>query len=150
MLSAWPLRGPGEQLLGFLRLSSATKSCNAFSSQGWLAQWPAWWVPHWQPCVVKGLERASCLHFSLHLPSLDLPRSTESFVVVVKGPHRGCEPTRAQGKTPGGWRRSDGHSPPNSAWVFLANSHSSWNKIRMFLTGGKHLGHYPESMPPFP
>lgn len=64
--------------------------------------------------------------------------------------HRGCEPTRTQVKTPGGWRRRDRHSPPNSAWVFLANSHSSWNKLRMFLTGGKHLGHYPESMPPFP
>lgn len=51
--------------------------------------------------------------------------------------HRGCEPTMTQVKTPGGWRRNVGDSPPNSTWVFLANSHSSWNKLRTFLTGGK-------------
>lgn len=36
--------------------------------------------------MVKGLDHASWLHFRLQLLSLDLPRSTESFLVVVKGP----------------------------------------------------------------
>lgn len=36
--------------------------------------------------MVEGLDRASCLHFDLQLLSLDLPRSTGSFLMVVKGP----------------------------------------------------------------
>lgn len=95
-----------------------------------------WWVPHWQPCGVKGLDPASCLHFCLHLLSLDLSRSTQSSVVVVKRP-QGMWPHQDTSENCRGMEEKWGRLTTNRTWVSLADSHSSWNELRTFLIGGK-------------
>lgn len=67
--------------------------------------------------------------------------------------HGGCEPTRTQEKTPGGWRTSDGDSPPTvpgCLWVTLTHLGMSLGCFLEEENSLMHLGHYPESMSPFP
>lgn len=72
------------------------------SKSGWLSYWP-------EECCI-GSRAWPCLHFHLWLLSLGLSRSTESFLVAVKGPlwmwtHRGAR------KISRGWRMA-GDPPP--------------------------------------
>lgn len=93
-----------------------------------------WWVPHWQPCVLRWDWPHVCIAVCTCFPG-----SLKTYRVFSGG----CERTTGDVSPPGlKWKlQGDGgevmKTPPNSTWVFLANSHSSWNELRTFLLGGK-------------